>query len=250
MDALPPSFPPGAEPFQPGAFAFDADSEAEIGRILARYPADRQASGVIPLLWVVQFQMGRTTGSAWVPKVAMDVVAARLGMAPIRVYEVATFYLMFNLKPVGRWHLQVCTTTPCWLRDSDTVVHACREATGIRHWGETSADGLFTLSEVECLGACANAPVIQVNVDYYEDLDGENTKQLIDALRRDAPPPPGSMIGRLASSPIGERTTLVKQAEAQPTVPTSEPGASERPLSERPNAHNPAEPAPQAGKGS
>jgi NADH-quinone oxidoreductase E subunit len=250
MDALPPSFPPGAEPFQPAAFAFDAESEAEISRILARYPAEKKASGVIPLLWVVQFQMGRTTGSAWVPKVAMDVVAARLGMAPIRVYEVATFYLMFNLKPVGRWHLQVCTTTPCWLRDSDAVVKSCREATGIHHWGETSADGLFTMSEVECLGACANAPVIQVNVDYYEDLDGANTLELIEALRRGEPPAPGSMIGRQASSPVGGRTTLTEETEAQATEPTSEPGASERPLSKRPNDHNPTEPAPQAGKGS
>ena len=103
----------------------------------------------------------------------MDAVARRLGMAPIRVYEVATFYLMFNTAPVGKYHLQVCTTTPCWLRGSDEVVAACRKVTGIKGWGETSADGLFTMTEVECLGACVNAPILQVNDDFYEDLDAE-----------------------------------------------------------------------------
>ena len=103
----------------------------------------------------------------------MDEVARRLDMAPIRVYEVATFYFMFNLQPIGKWHLQVCTTTPCWLRGSDDVVAACRAATGIQGWGETSADGVFTMTEVECVGACVNAPIIQVNDDFYEDLDAE-----------------------------------------------------------------------------
>ena len=103
----------------------------------------------------------------------MDAVARRLGMPPIRVYEVATFYLMFNLKPIGKYHLQVCTTTPCWLRGSDEVRAACREATGIQGFGETSADGLFTMTEVECLGACVNAPILQVNDDFYEDMDAE-----------------------------------------------------------------------------
>ena len=96
-------------------------------------------------------------------------------MAPIRVYEVATFYFMFNLRPIGKWHLQVCTTTPCWLRGSDEVVAACREVTGIKGWGETSADGMFTMTEVECVGACVNAPVLQVNDDFYEDMDAERT---------------------------------------------------------------------------
>ena len=96
---------------------------------------------------------------------------ARLGMPPIRVYEVATFYFMFNTKPIGKYHLQVCTTTPCWLRGSDEVVAACRKATGIKGWGETSADGLFTMTEVECLGACVNAPILQVDDDFYEDMD-------------------------------------------------------------------------------
>ena len=193
---------------QPDHFAFDAESEAAIPSILAKYPVGKQASGVLPLLYLVQNQMKRQTGSAWVPTAGMNEVARRLDMAPIRVYEVATFYLMFNLKPIGTWHLQVCTTTPCWLRGSDDVVAACRAATGIQGWGETSADGVFTMTEVECVGACVNAPVIQVNDDFYEDLDAESTKQLLEALRRGEPPKRGSMTGRQTSAPEGGPTTL------------------------------------------
>jgi NADH-quinone oxidoreductase subunit E len=187
-------------------FAFDAESEAVIPKILAKYPPGRQASAVVPLLDLAQRQMKRTTGSAWVPRAAMDAIAERLGLPKIRVYEVATFYSMFNLRPVGRWHLQVCTTTPCWLRGSDAVVAACRKVTGIGHFGGTSEDGLFTLSEVECLGACVNAPVLQVNDDFYEDLDGPATERLLEALKRGEPPPPGSVIGRQASAPWPEET--------------------------------------------
>lgn len=198
---------------QPASFAFDETSEREIGSILGKYPAGRQASGVIPLLYLVQQQMRRQTGSAWVPRVAMDEVARRLDMPPIRVYEVATFYLMFNTRPVGRFHLQLCTTTPCWLRGSDEVVAACREATGIKGWHETSADGMFTMTEVECLGACVNAPILQVNDDFYEDMDRERTLALIEALRRGDPPKPGSMIGRQTSAPEGGPTTLLTVTE-------------------------------------
>ena len=200
---------PGNAPVpQPDGFAFDAESEAEISKILARYPTGKQASAVIPLLWVAQYQMKRQTDSAWIPTVAMDVIAARLGMPPIRVYEVATFYLMFNLRPVGRFHLQVCTTTPCWLRGSDDVVAACREATGIHEFGETSGDGLFTMTEVECLGACVNAPILQVDDDFYEDMDASKVKELLAALRRGESPKPGSMAGRQKSAPQGGPTTL------------------------------------------
>jgi len=188
---------------EPTHFAFDAESEAEIPKILARYPEGRQASAVIPLLYLVQNQMKRQTGSAWVPRVAMDVVAERLSMPPIRVYEVASFYFMFNLKPIGRYHLQVCGTTPCMLRGAEEVARACRDATGISAFGQTSADGMFTLSEVECLGACVNAPVLQVDEDYYEDLDYERTRALIEALRRGERPKPGSTIGRQGSAPEG-----------------------------------------------
>jgi NADH-quinone oxidoreductase subunit E len=198
---------------QPATFAFDAASEAEIAHIITKYPPGRQASAVIPALYVAQAQMRRTSGSAWVPRAAMDAVAARLGMPPIRVYEVATFYLMFNTHPIGRHHLQVCTTTPCWLRGSDEVTAACREATGIRNWGETSADGMFTMTEVECLGACVNAPILQVDDDFYEDMDAARTKALLAALRRGERPPAGSMAGRQGSAPEGGPTTLLEPVQ-------------------------------------
>jgi NADH-quinone oxidoreductase E subunit len=195
---------------QPASFAFDAESEAEIAKIVARYPAGKQASAVIPALYIVQNQMKRQTGSAWVPLKGMDAVAARLDMAPIRVYEVATFYFMFNMNPIGKYHLQVCTTTPCWLRGSDAVTEACRKATGIKGWRETSADGMFTMTEVECLGACVNAPILQVDDDFYEDMDAEKVTELLAALRRGERPAPGSMAGRQTSAPEGGPTTLTE----------------------------------------
>ena len=204
----------------PDKFVFDEASEREITTILARYPEGRKASGVIPLLYLVQGQMGRQTGSAWVPKVAMDVVAARLGMAPIRVYEVATFYLMFNTKPVGRYHLQVCGTTPCMLRGSDEVLRACKDAGGLRGYGSTSQDGVFTLTEVECLGACVNAPILQVDDDYHEDLDYDRTVALLGALRRGERPPGGSSIGRQTSAPEGGPLTLLEMPH--PGLPVHE----------------------------
>ncbi|MFT8423179.1 MAG: NAD(P)H-dependent oxidoreductase subunit E [Gluconacetobacter sp.] len=200
---------------QPDSFAFDAESEEQIAAILAKYPPERKASGTLPLLYVVQKQMGRQTGSAWVPRVAMDEVARRLDVAPIRVYEVATFYLMFNTKPIGRYHLQVCTTTSCWLRGSDDVVAACKKATGIDGFGQSSGDGLFTLTEVECLGACANAPILQVDDDFYEDMDGPRTIELIEALRRGERPTPGPTIDRLNSAPAGGRKTLADSPAEQ-----------------------------------
>jgi NADH-quinone oxidoreductase subunit E len=194
---------------QPTHFAFDELSEAQIAKIIARYPAGKQASAVIPLLYVAQKQMGRQTGSAWVPRVAMDVIGERLGMPPIRVYEVATFYFMFNMKPIGRFHLQLCGTTPCMLRGSDDVLRACHDAAHVKV-GQTSADGLFTLTEVECLGACVNAPVLQVDDDYYEDLDYDRTVALIEALKRGERPKPGSTIGRQTSAPAGGPLTLTQ----------------------------------------
>jgi NADH-quinone oxidoreductase E subunit len=200
----------GASPSfeQPASFAFDADSAAEIDRLVTKYPPGKQASAVIPALYVVQNQMKRRTGSAWVPVKGMDAIAERLGMPPIRVYEVATFYFMFNMKPIGKYHLQLCTTTPCWLRGSDDVVAACRAATGIQGWGETSSDGLFTMTEVECVGACVNAPILQVDDDFHEDMNAERTTALIAALRRGEKPPIGSSIGRQTSAPEGGATTL------------------------------------------
>ena len=195
---------------EPTSFAFDAEAAAAIAKILPRYPEGKQASAVIPLLYQVQYQMGRQTGSAWVPRIAMDVVAERLGMAPIRVYEVASFYFMFNLKKMGRYHLQVCGTTPCWLRGSDEVLRACRDAGGLKGYGDSSADGLFTLSEVECMGACVNAPMLCIDEDYHEDLNYERTVALIEALKRGERPAPGSSIGRQASAPEGGPIVLVE----------------------------------------
>ena len=194
---------------EPASFAFDAESEREIEWTLKKYPPARKASAVLPMLYIVQRQMGRMTRSAWVPRVAMDVVAARLDVPPIRIYEVATFYFMFNMAPIGNYHLQVCGTTPCWLRGSDDIARACRDEAGVTGYKQTSADGVFTLTEVECLGACVNAPILQVDDDYYEDLDYDRTRALLQALRRGERPAAGSTIGRMTSAPEGGPTTLL-----------------------------------------
>src|SRR3954451_3468157 len=201
--------PNGSAAFpQPDSFAFDEESEAAIAHIVTKYPAGKQASAVLPALYVAQRQMQRQTGSAWVPVKAMDAVAARLGMPSIRVYEVATFYFMFNTKPIGKYHLQVCTTTPCWLRGSDQITEACRKETGIKGWGETSDDGMFTMTEVECLGACVNAPILQVDDDFYEDIGAEKVTELLAALRRGERPARACIAGRQTSAPEGGPNTL------------------------------------------
>ncbi|HYL33195.1 MAG TPA: NADH-quinone oxidoreductase subunit NuoE [Stellaceae bacterium] len=187
---------------QPASFAFTPENLKKAQAHIAKYPPGRQASAVLPLLDLAQRQHDN-----WLPRAAMDMVADMLGMARIRVYEVATFYTMFNLKPVGKHFFQICTTTPCWLRGSDEVVAACKKKLGI-DIGETTADGKFTLREVECLGACVNAPIIQVNDDFYEDLDGRSTEALIDALARGDKPPMGSVKKRQTSAPEGGLTTL------------------------------------------
>jgi NADH-quinone oxidoreductase E subunit len=193
-----------AVPFeQPASFEFTPENLERAKAQIAKYPPGRQASAVLPLLWIAQEQSG-----GWLPRAALDHVAEILEMAPIRVYEVATFYTMFKLRPVGRYLLQACTTTPCWLRGSDEVLRACEKKLGIGVGG-TTEDGLFTLIEVECLGACVNAPILQVNDDYYEDLDRPLTEALLDALRNGNPPPPGSLAGRQGSEPATGRTTLL-----------------------------------------
>ncbi len=199
----------GAPVEQPESFAFTPENLAKAQAHIAKYPPGRQASAVLPLLDLAQRQSGN-----WLPRAAMDCVAAMLGMAPIRVYEVATFYTMFNLRPVGRHFFQICTTTPCWLRGSEEVVRACERKLGIGI-GETTPDGQFTLAEVECLGACVNAPVIQVNDDFYEDLDAKSTEALIDAFRRGETPPIGSVKRRQGSAPEGGPTTLTELAFAK-----------------------------------
>ncbi len=190
---------------QPKSFEFSPENLDRAKAHMAKYPPGRQASAVLPLLWIAQEQSG-----GWLPRAAMDHVAQVLEMAPIRVYEVATFYTMFNLRPVGRYLLQACTTTPCWLRGSDAVVEACERKLGIGIGG-TTPDGLFTLVEVECLGACVNAPILQVNDDFYEDLDGPATEALLNKLRTGEAPAPGSVIGRQGSEPVAGRMTLTDQ---------------------------------------
>jgi NADH-quinone oxidoreductase E subunit len=198
--------PANTPPFaQPESFEFTPQNLARAKEHMAKYPLGRQASAVLPLLWIAQEQHG-----GWLPRAAMDHVAGILDMAPIRVYEVGTFYTMFNLRPVGRYLLQACTTTPCWLRGSDEVVRVCERKLGI-DVGDTTPDGLFTLVEVECLGACVNAPILQVNDDFYEDLDGPATEKLLDGLRDGTAPSPGSVIGRQGSEPLTGRTTLTEQ---------------------------------------
>ena len=191
---------------QPDTFAFTPQNEAWADREIAKYPPGRQASAVIALLWRAQEQH-----HGWLPQKAMEAVAAKLDMAPIRVMEVATFYTMFNLAPVGRFHVQVCGTTPCMLRGSDAVLDACF-ARGLSQ-GHTTDDGLFTLTEVECLGACANAPMVQINDDNYEDLTEASMGAILDALARGETPQPGPQVDRQTSCPEGGPTTLKKMAE-------------------------------------
>ena len=162
---------------QPESFDFTPENVEKAKALIAKYPEGREASAVLPLLDLAQRQHG------WVPQAAMDRIAGMLDMAPIRIYEVATFYTMINRAPVGRNFLQVCTTTPCWLCGSDDVLRTCLDVLGIGA-NEMTEDGAFSILEVECLGACVNAPMIQVNDDYYEDLDYERTKALLEALQR------------------------------------------------------------------
>jgi NADH-quinone oxidoreductase subunit E len=192
-----------------GKFAWTPANAKEAARIIALYPEGRQASAVMPLLWLAQYQMAADTGSAWLPVPVIEFVAAQLGMPYIRVYEVASFYTMYNLAPVGRFHVQVCGTTPCLLRGSDEVMRACKDK-GLKK-GANTPDGLFTLTEVECLGACANAPMVQINDDNYEDLTYETMTAILEALARGETPALGSQIGRTASCPEGGPTTLLER---------------------------------------
>jgi len=196
-----------------GAFAFTAENDALAKQFIARYPPGRQRSAIIPLLDLAQRQVGAETNTqGWLPAPVIEYVAAYLDMPYIRAAEVATFYTMFNLAPVGRFHVQVCGTTPCMLRGSDDVLAACH-AKGMKK-GETTADGLFTLSEVECLGACANAPMVQINDDNYEDLTFESMTAILEALAAGEQPRIGPQIDRKTSCPAGGPTTLREMEQA------------------------------------
>ena len=193
-------------------FAWTEANAVSAKEIIARYPPGRQMSAVLPLLDLAQRQVGAETDTqGWLPIPVMEFVAKVLDTAYIRVLEVATFYTMFNLAPVGRFHVQVCGTTPCMLRGSDDVLEACYKR-GLKK-GKTTADGLFTLTEVECLGACANAPMVQINDDNYEDLTEDSMGAILDSLAAGKAPKPGPQVDRQTSCPEGGPTVLKKMAE-------------------------------------
>jgi NADH-quinone oxidoreductase subunit E len=190
-------------PDQPADFAFTPENLAWAKETIAKYPPGKQASAVVPLLWRAQEQH-----HGWLPEPAIRLVAEMLDMAVIRVYEVATFYTMFQLAPVGRKaHVQVCGTTPCMLRGSEDLIAVCKRRIHPEPH-HLSADGDFSWEEVECLGVCANAPMIQIWKDTYEDLTPELFERVLDGFARGEPPKPGSQVGRQASCPEGGPTTL------------------------------------------
>lgn len=193
----------------PNGFAFTPENRAKADEFIARYPKGRQASAVLALLDLAQRQSG-----GWLPRPAIEHVAEILGMPFMRAYEIATFYSMFNLKPVGKHFIQLCRTTPCWLRGSDELRAVCQTKLGVG-LRETTADGKFTLVEVECLGGCVNAPVVQINDDFYEDLTPRKMENIIEKLGRGEKVPPGTQIKRLFSAPEGGLTTLVETREAE-----------------------------------
>ena len=202
--------------YQPASFAFRNTKLVE--EILARYPKGFQRSAIMPLLDLAQRQVGEDgeratpTYGGWIPRAAMDEIAKIVGIAPIKVYEVATFYSMYNLAPVGKHLVQICTTTPCWLRGSVGIVQACEKHLGI-HTGENTKDGLFSTREVECLGACVNAPMVQINDDYYEDLTPQRMVEVLDALRAGKEVPVGSQTGRQGSMSAAGPTTLLDKTK-------------------------------------
>jgi len=187
---------PAKEELQPKEFVFTQENMELAQKEIAKYPSEKKQSAVKSLLYLAQNQAG-----GWVPRAAMNHVAEILEMPFIRVYEVATFYTMFNLAPVGEHFIQICGTTPCWLRGSDEITKACSKKLGI-NLGETTKDNKFTLTEVECLGACANAPMVQINNDFYEDLSPELIEKLLDDLAAGREVKCGSMIGRKSSEPV------------------------------------------------
>ncbi len=190
-----------------GNFAWTKENSVRAKELILHYPNGRQASAVMGLLDLAQRQVGAETGTqGWLPIPVMEYVANQLGMPYMRVFEVATFYTMYNLAPVGKFHVQVCGTTPCMLRGSDDVLAACKNKGLVK--GKTTPDGLFTLTEVECLGTCANAPMVQINDDNYEDLTYDSMSAVLDDLANGKQPKIGSQTGRQTSCPEGGPTTL------------------------------------------
>ncbi len=193
---------------QPKSFVFTPENLAAAKEIVKKYPPSKQASAIMPLLDLAQRQHG-----GWLPRAAVMYVAEMLQMPEIRAFEVASFYSMFHLEPVGKYLVQLCRTTPCWLKGGEAIARACEEKLGIK-LGQTTSDGLFTLQEVECLGACVNAPVMQINDDMYEDLTPESAAKILESLARGEKPKTGSQTGRCGSCPCGGATTLKKEGEA------------------------------------
>ena len=202
-------------PGETGGFAFAPETEARAKTILARYPEDRKASAIIPLLDLAQRDNG-----GWLSSEAIEYVAAYLDMAPIRAYEVASFYTMFYLQPVGKYLIQVCRTTTCWACGSDEITKTCLDKLGVG-MKEVTEDGLFSVMEVECLGACCNAPMVQINDHYYEDLTPGRMAEIIDDLRAGKDVPIGPQCKRMCSEPLGGRPTLL---EVPPQQAPSSPG--------------------------
>jgi NADH-quinone oxidoreductase E subunit len=185
-----------------GGFTFAPENLEKAAAYIAKYPEGRQQSAVLPLLDLAQRQNG-----GWLSRAAIEHVAGMLEMPLIRVEEVVSFYVMLLERPVGNHVVWVCTTTPCWLRGSDGIVAKCREVLGV-DFGQTTEDGVFTLMEQECLGACCNAPMVQIDDDYYEDLTPESIEAILDAFKAGRMPAPGSQTGRRGSAPTGGLTTL------------------------------------------
>tara|TARA_B100000953_G_scaffold58900_1_gene46626 strand:- start:1535 stop:2143 length:609 start_codon:yes stop_codon:yes gene_type:complete len=188
---------------QPEFFKFSEENLNKAKKIISKYPTEKQASAVMPLLYLVQDQ-----NENWIPLVAMKYIAKFLNIPYIRVYEVATFYSMFNLSPVGKYFVQVCTTTPCMIRGAYKIVDVCKEKI-CENQKELSKDNIASWTEVECLGACVNAPMMQINDDYFEDLDKEKTEEIIEMILNDKQPKPGSYRNRKSAEPENKRTTLL-----------------------------------------
>ena len=209
-----------------GGFEWSAANAKKAKEILSRYPKGREQSASIPFLDLAQRQVGEETGTqGWLPVPVIEYVARAIGVPYMRVYEVATFYTMFNLVPVGRFHVQVCGTTPCMLRGSDDVMAACKNRGLVK--GRTTPDGLFTLTEVECMGNCASAPMVQINDDNFEDLDYDSTTRILEDLAAGKSPKSGTQLpGRHTVEPIGGPTTLKAMVEANHDYRPEHGGAS------------------------
>lgn len=205
---------------QPESFKFSKESQKQVDYHLAKYPDGHKMSAVMPMLDIAQKQEG------WISEAAMNEIARILECPPIKVFEVATFYSMYHLAPVGKYHLQLCTTTPCWLRGSSKLKKMLEDKLGLKNAKEVTKDGLFSYEEVECLGACVNAPVCQCNNEsYFEDLDEEKFSQIVDDLKAGKEIDHGSVIGRLCSMPEPGATVLIKEAKKAGVKTNEEKGA-------------------------